>query len=190
MYRLRSDWHGPVWLWFALTLCFFGVVSWDLEGFLIRSWNVDFRGVFWAQGFLRDTYHPCLMAEVIPQSYENFAHSWPKTIKILRIWQLRLVISLWHYYNTTNMIMFPRFMFASDGHCHRKTDPFGIAMGLCAKKTLRKYKFQELIRNASKSQLTTPKKQKVRANQSQPGPWQSERTNHRVLHPLKKTFAM
>ena len=81
-------------------------------------------------------------------------------------------------------------MFASDGHCHRKTDPFGIARGLCAKKTLRKSTFQELIRNASKSQLTTPKKQKVRANQSQTGPCQSERTNHRVLHPLKKTFAM
>ena len=93
-------------------------------------------------------------------TYENFDHSWPKTIKILRIWQLRLVISLWHYYNTTNMIMFPRFMFASDGHCHHKTDPFGIARGLCAKKTLRKSKFQELIRNASKSQLTTPKKTK------------------------------
>ena len=170
MYRVCSDCHGPVWLWFALTFCFFGVVSWDLEGFLIRPWNVNFRGVFWAQGFLRDTYHPCLMAEVITGGNAAVHCS-----QRLRIWQLRLVISLWHYCNTTIMIMFPRFMFASDGHCHRKTDPFGIARGLCAKKTLRKSTFQELIRNASKSQLTTPKKQKVRANQSQTGPCQSER---------------
>ena len=49
LWFVRSDWHGPVWLWFALTFCFFGVVSWDFEAFLISSWNVDFRRVFLAQ---------------------------------------------------------------------------------------------------------------------------------------------
>ena len=41
----------------------------------LSAWNVDFRKVFSAQEFVRDTYHHCLMAEVI--SGENAAGLFP-----------------------------------------------------------------------------------------------------------------
>ena len=109
-----------------------------------------------------------------------------ETIKILRIWQLRLAGLLLRFYNHDSVCAFFirfRCLLPLQERCPvSQRDP-------CAKKTLRKSTFQDLIRNSPKSQLITPKSKQVRANPRQPGSCQSECHFHRVLVSLKKTFA-
>ena len=108
----------------------------------------------------------------VPQSYGIFAKIiCLETIKILRIWLLRLARSLLGFYNQDNI---SAFFIRPDVHLHCKTELTGISKRLLRQENCPETNVSKPDNNHSKSQPTTPNGEKVRANQSQTGPWQSE----------------